>query len=64
MDNARKLMLAMAASLLAGSTLAQQADTAADVEQRQAELRLEQTEIEQRMREAEQRLGRGGTANR
>ena len=56
MDNGRKLILALAASLLAGSTLAQQADTAADVEQRQAELRLEQTEIEQRMREAEQRL--------
>lgn len=56
MGNARKLMLALAASLLAGSALAQQADAEPGVEQRQAELRQEQAEIEQRMREAEQRL--------
>lgn len=56
MHNARKLIVALAASLLAGPTLAQQADAEADVEQRHAELSLEQAEIEQRMREAEQRL--------
>jgi S1-C subfamily serine protease len=56
MGNARKLILALAASLLAGSTLAQQTDAELEVEQSQAELRQEQAEIEQRMREAEQRL--------
>ncbi len=56
MGNARKLILVLAASLLAGSVLAQQADAQLEVEQRQAELRQEQAEIEQRMREAEQRL--------
>lgn len=56
MDNARKLILALAASLLAAPAVAQQPAAEAEVEQRQAELHLEQAEIEQRMREAEQRL--------
>jgi C-terminal processing protease CtpA/Prc len=56
MVTTRKLLLALAASLLTGSTLAQQADAEPGIEERQAELRMEQAEIEQHMREAEQRL--------
>ncbi len=56
MDNTRKFLLILAATMLAGSSLAQPTAAEPEVERKQAELRLEQADIEERMREAEQRL--------